>query len=402
MKIIIHRGQNQIGGSIIEIATESTRIVLDAGINLDEETDLDIPKINGLFEGDKGYDALLISHYHADHVGLADWVIKGIPIYMGENAYNMLVASNEYRRIETSFKPEFIKDKIQLQIGDINITPFRCDHSAYDSYMFLIKADGRHILYTGDFRANGRMDHSSLLYDLPQVDALIIEGTTLSREESVENIKEMLLEDIATVALRRHTGPCFVFMSAMNIDRLITMYNVAQNTGRVFLEDIYTAIIGEAAGVCIPDPKRDPGVRVFVTDGNKDRYDKLNRFGNSKISRAAIARQKYVMCVRPSMIRYLEKLNEIQSFEDGILFYGMWKGYQEKDEVKNLLKFMEDKGVKLHILHTSGHADSSTIDRLIKDVNPKVIIPVHTENSEWFDRYEDEIEVIYDRHIVEL
>src|SRR5690606_9478946 len=115
MKIIIHRGQNQIGGSIIEIATESTRIVLDAGINLDEETDLDIPKINGLFEGDKGYDALLISHYHADHVGLADWVIKGIPIYMGENAYNMLVASNEYRRIETSFKPEFIKDKIQLQ-----------------------------------------------------------------------------------------------------------------------------------------------------------------------------------------------------------------------------------------------------------------------------------------------
>lgn len=402
MKIIIHRGQNQIGGSIIEIATESTRIILDAGINLDEETDLDIPKINGLFEGDKGYDALLISHYHADHVGLADRVIKGIPIYMGENAYNMLVASNEYRRIETSFKPEFIKDKIQLQIGDINITPFRCDHSAYDSYMFLIKADARHILYTGDFRANGRMDHSSLLYDLPQVDTLIIEGTTISREESVENIKEMQLEDIATEALRRHTGACFVFMSAMNIDRLITMYNVAQNTGRVFLEDIYTATIGEAAGVCIPDPKGDPGIRVFVTDGNKDRYDKLNRFGNSKISRAAISRQKYVMCVRPSMIRYLEKLNEIQSFEDGILFYGMWKGYQEKDEVKNLLRFMEDKGVKLHILHTSGHADSSTIDRLIKDVNPKVIIPVHTVNSEWFDRYKNEIEVIYDRHIVEI
>ena len=35
MNIRIHRGQNQIGGSIIEVSTEQARVFLDIGIELD-------------------------------------------------------------------------------------------------------------------------------------------------------------------------------------------------------------------------------------------------------------------------------------------------------------------------------------------------------------------------------
>lgn len=51
--------------------------------------------------------------------------------------------------------------------------------------------------------------------------------------------------------------------------------------------------------------------------------------------------------------------------------------------------FMKKKGVKVVSLHTSGHADTNTIDALIQKVQPKTIIPVHTINSGWFDRYHD-------------
>ena len=37
MKIKIWRGQNQIGGSIIEVASDTTRVILDIGSNLDEK-----------------------------------------------------------------------------------------------------------------------------------------------------------------------------------------------------------------------------------------------------------------------------------------------------------------------------------------------------------------------------
>ena len=76
--------------------------------------------------------------------------------------------------------------------------------------MFLIKHDGTTIIYTGDFRANGRLDFDKLLNDLPEVDAVIIEGTTLSRDDYKSNIEEEHLEQIATDYLKNHKGPAFL------------------------------------------------------------------------------------------------------------------------------------------------------------------------------------------------
>lgn len=69
MKTIIHRGQNQIGGNIIEISTNTTKILLDVGLELDDDSNQTLPDISGLFDY-AGYDAIFISHYHGDHIGL--------------------------------------------------------------------------------------------------------------------------------------------------------------------------------------------------------------------------------------------------------------------------------------------------------------------------------------------
>ena len=102
------------------------------------------------------------------------------------------------------------------------------------------------------------------------------------------------------------------------------------------------------------------------------------------------------MCIRQSMKNYLAKLNDLVSFEGGVLFYGMWKGYMEQPEMKEFLEWMTSKGVKIHILHTSGHADSITIERIIVQTSPKTIIPVHTENSKWFNKFEAETIIVND------
>lgn len=402
MKIHIHRGQNQIGGSIIEISTEATKIIFDVGINLDEDTTINVPEIKGLFYGVKEYDAVFISHYHSDHFGLLDYIVPDIPIYIGERAYKIISAAQSYREIKSEFSPSFLYDRIPICIGNIKITPIECDHSAFDSYMFLIEADNKTILYTGDFRGNGRKDYNNLIEILPKVDAVIIEGTTLSREDTITNIEEEFLEDIAIKELKKHTGPAFVMMSAMNIDRLITCYNAAKNTDRIFLEDLYTAGIACAASKNIPNPIEFADVKVFMTDGNSKRHEDLNKYGDAKISKYSIAKQRYLMCIRQSMKNYLEKLNKLQSFEDGVLFYGMWKGYQEQKDMQEFLEFMKSKGVKIHTLHTSGHADVNTIECLIDKIKPQIIIPVHTENSSWFNRYKDEMKVIFNESIIEV
>ena len=70
MEINIIRGQNQIGGSIIEISSKNIKIILDIGSNL-EDKKIIVPEIEGLFKGESKYDRVLISHYHGDHIGLA-------------------------------------------------------------------------------------------------------------------------------------------------------------------------------------------------------------------------------------------------------------------------------------------------------------------------------------------
>lgn len=395
MEVHIHRGQNQIGGSIVEISSDFTRLFFDVGVNIDEDDSSIVPQIEGVFTGETNCDAIFISHYHADHVGLLANTLKGIPIYMGERAFLIYQASANYRDKEVGFETNFVTDRQTVVVGDMTITCFSCDHSAFDSYMFLIKHDGKAILYTGDFRANGRLDFEELLSKLPEVDAVIVEGTTLSREDNILNLDEQKLENIAVEYLKKQNGPAFIMMSAMNIDRLITAYDIARQTNRVFLEDIYTADIAMSAGTVAPEPNVDEGIRVFMTGGDQQ-YQRLKEFGRAKIGKNEISTKSFVMCIRPSMKNYLNKLNELISFHGGVLFYGLWKGYMEKPEMKDFLGFMENKGVKIHILHTSGHADSLTIDKLINKIRPRYIFPVHTENAKWFERYSGDSIIVSD------
>lgn len=160
MKLCIHRGTHQIGGMATEIATEKTRIIIDMGDELSLEPDFVSAPLNisGVTDTNGHCDAVLFTHYHGDHTGQMLRIRPEIPIYTGALAKDIMRLSNAHiyqkdevlcKRMETI--RTFSAGK-PLWIGDMKITPFCIDHSAVDSYLFLIEADGKRILYTGDFR----------------------------------------------------------------------------------------------------------------------------------------------------------------------------------------------------------------------------------------------------------
>jgi len=386
MKINIHRGQNQIGGSIIEISSNETKILFDAGLELDDEKNKTLPDVPGLFKN-KGFDAIFFSHYHNDHLGLAYMINKDIPVYIGEDSYKIIKSSDEYKNVKTISPTGFLQHKIPIYIGDIKVTPFLCDHSAFDSYMLLAEADGESILYSGDFRSNGRKPFTWLLKQLPtNIDTLICEGTTLSREGFVSKT-EKELEEIAVDIFKETTGPIFILQSSMNIDRVVTMYRAAKKTSRLFLEDLYLAEIVNSIRSHIPNPLDFPDVKVFVPrsyDKESARYKSFNKYGEKKIGISQISETSFVMCVRTSMLRYLKSLGKRMSFENGLLIYSFWSGYKLQPEMISFLESCEQMGLKVITLHTSGHADEKTIKQLVEKVNPRKITPIHTENADWF------------------
>ena len=84
------------------------------------------------------------------------------------------------------------------------------------------------------------------------------------------------------------------------------------------------------------------------------------------------------------------------SFKDGVFFFGRRETYKLKPAASAFIALMKSLGAEVPMLHTSGHSDVASIDRLIRSVEPSSIIPVHTERPDWFARYEDECQVIYD------
>ena len=153
LKVRIHRGAHEIGGSCVEVEHGGERIVLDVGKPLDAGKDDQVPLPTAV---DAGVAAVLISHAHQDHWGLVDQVPATVPIFIGEDASRIL---NEAAFWTTGWSVEpagFLKDREPFDVGRFRVMPFLNDHSAFDAYSMLIEAGGRRLFYTGDIRGHGR------------------------------------------------------------------------------------------------------------------------------------------------------------------------------------------------------------------------------------------------------
>ena len=59
MKITVHRGMDQIGGNVIEISTDKTKILLDAGLELNPIEETEVIKTEDVVENGFDFDKLL-------------------------------------------------------------------------------------------------------------------------------------------------------------------------------------------------------------------------------------------------------------------------------------------------------------------------------------------------------
>ncbi len=409
MHFKIHRGTKEIGGSCVEIWTDTTRILVDFGMPLVErdgsEFDFNkhkdltpdelikvgvLPDVQGIYNDNKiQIDALLISHAHQDHWGLYHYINPQIKCYLGRATKKLIEINSLFTAQNTIINnPVYFDKEIAFKIGDITITTYWADHSAFDAYSFLIEANGKSIFYSGDFRGHGRKLKAFkwFIHNAPQnVDYLLLEGTSLGREgKPFKSETDIENELVSLFNIKGKSN--FVYTSGQNIDRLVSIYRACIRTDKVLVVDVYVAtilrVLSEYAD--IPYPSDDfKSLNVIFPYYTSKRLAKegnekiLYQFNNFKISKEEISRHpdKYVMIVRPSMKTDLERISGI---DGGNLIYSMWEGYRQKDNTKKFLEYFESRGFSIHSIHTSGHADISTLKQMVEAMCPKTIVPIHT------------------------
>ena len=369
MNIIIHRGTHQIGGSAIEISTKSTRIILDFGneLSLDEKyipINLDI---DGVTKGMLDCDGIVISHYHMDHLGQLTSALPEIPLYMGELSKEIALIGAEYQDRDLYLRllgANTFRGGEAFSIGDIRIRPLVIDHSAADSYMFVIEAEGKRVLYTGDFRMHGLRHHvlDKLVNTyIGEVDILITEGTSLSRDADDCISEATVLDDISSYI--QDGKYVFVVCSSTNIDRIMGIWH-NMPTDKVLICDAYQK-------------------RILDTVINNVYYESsLYRRHDSPLVLDKGKYPKYYMdngfvCLVRATENHISHIKEFPK-DDVRIIYSMWTGYIEENLVlKNLLDTYPS-----YICHASGHVSKDDLIKFIELVNPDAIIPVHTDNPE--------------------
>ena len=129
VRICIHRGTREIGGTCIEVEAQGKRIALDVGLPLDapdgEPHERLPPPVPGFTDVDDTLLAVLISHPHLDHYGLARHIRPSVPIYIGESAHRIMQAASAYVPNGHAFTdPHFLANDAPVHIGPFRITPY--------------------------------------------------------------------------------------------------------------------------------------------------------------------------------------------------------------------------------------------------------------------------------------
>ena len=384
LSLTVHRGTRQIGGCCIEIEhPDGSRLILDTGRPLDAPE-----RATGLLPAslDRTRPAtVLISHPHQDHWGLVEELPPTWPIWTGASSAKLIAITGDVARRPLTRKLKTWNSRSgPFAIGPFTVTPYLTDHSAFDAYMLLVEGAGKRILYTGDFRRHGR---KSVLVDRfmknppADIDVLVTEGTNLGSDKPVKSEKE--IEQDFVELFRRTKGRVFVSWSGQNIDRTVSLYRAAKRTGRTLVIDLYTADVLDqiAEGTRLPRAGL-LNLKVVVTRKLRNYYRKIGREAFIErmvphgISAKQLVRGHHVVMVRRSLIADYIRAAVVPTAFDAFNF-SMWRGYESKPEITEVLEWFRTGGAAIAYIHTSGHASAADLRAFAAAIRPKLTVPVH-------------------------
>ena len=393
MKITVHRGSNQIGGCVTEYECNGWKLFVDYGEQLPGVPMSDKKlEIDGLTCGDIRKSALLITHYHGYHIGKITELPVELPIYMGKMAKEIALeltnhlgtVSEEHRKMAERLNKvnTFVPGK-HFTFGEFDITPIVVDHSAFDAYAFCIEAKELKVFHSGDFRKHGfRSGKLSTVIEryVEKADYVVCEATNVNRPDTVFMSEHELQKEFEKAFTENKYN--VVYVSSTNIDRLFGLYHAAIRANRPFYVDAYQKrIMDIVAGrdsvwgkSSLYKYKESMEPRQLIQRGAE--FVVNDKFINF------VSEHGYVIVARQGE-RFDNLLNRLPD-EGRVRYLSMWNGYLDESKAAYNPALAKSVGDEYRNMHTSGHCDMKSLEDLITELDPKAIIPIHTDNPRVF------------------
>jgi len=432
-------GIGEIGGNKILLEDEGVRVWFDfgksftmgsdyftgwlrprsqAGIGDYFEFDL-LPRLRGLYAEDQisctplryeepRFDAVFLSHAHFDHVEHIRFLDPSIPIWCGSGTKLFLEAAEETSGFINYGEHEYrtFRTGDRISVGPLEVEPIHVDHSIPGAYGFIIHTSAGAVVYTGDVRAHGPMQEMTEGFleaarDAEPV-ALVSEGTRMVARERRKNLSEaQVLAGVKRVIEEadRERKSVLYTHNRRNTDRFRTFYTASEALGRRILVTPKTAYLLwkliEDEHLDLPNPLTDEYISVYFRRKKSGEYQEKDYFKwerpfLEKVVTAEDIRRRPTDFIMDLDFNSFTELIDIRPQPGGHFIYSMSEPFTEDDiEDQVMHNWLDHFGLHYHQLHASGHMSRRELVKAIKDINPKRLFPVHSENPQLFRQHFD-------------
>jgi ribonuclease J len=386
-----------------------------------------IPDINGIYREDliehlgrkpkkPDVQAVILSHAHADHANYISFLHKNIPIYCSETSKSILdaVFEQSQRNIENEvinfkkrplYRSEYKNPPIErkfktfrtgkkIYIDTLEIEPIHVDHSLPGANGIIVHTNEGSIVYTGDLRMHGL--HANMTNDFIDKSretkpiAMITEGTRINIKKTGES--ESKVYQHSKKEISKNKKLTIVDFNFKDIDRFTTFYKIAKDLDKKLVISFKHACFLERYhkdkklkspdsrddNVLILKPKRLTG--TYIDEDYTDMYIKKRLNYSNIITSEEITKKpsEYMVVLN---FYYFNMLIDLKP-KGGLYIHSLSEPFNEEMEIsyERMKAWIKHFNLKFVQSHCSGHINGTDLKDLIKNVTPKVLLPIHTEH----------------------
>ncbi|MGQ9572199.1 MAG: MBL fold metallo-hydrolase RNA specificity domain-containing protein [Dehalococcoidia bacterium] len=311
----------------------------------------------------------------------------------------------------------------QFDAGAMRAELYPVDHSVPGAAAIVLTTDSGHtVCYTGDLRFHGRAGHLTKAFRdglaRSEPDVLLAEGTRIEKEEP--DSEDAVREECTRLVSQAKGALAMVGFAWKDTTRYQTMLDVARETGRTLVVSSKLAYLLHKLNT-LPDPPARPvseeaNVQVYLKrkesmlyskgDYVNTKYDMGYSAEWAKSDPSTIRTEHYESGARAYDIaanpgRYLlhldfYELNELIDLRPpagSIYISAVSEPFDMEMELdkQRLTNWLRRFGInppefEPRYVHASGHASGPELIEMIKEIRPKMLIPVHTEHPEAFEQ----------------
>jgi len=439
-RLTFYGGINEIGGNKILLEDQGTRVFFDFGVSFADEARYFcgylmprgvngagdylefnlLPSLRGLYAKEvikntqieyeePRFDAVFLSHPHIDHIGHLPFVDENIPVYCGECTKTIIDAMQESGRIDLG-EHEFqtFRTGKRVKVGTLTIEPVHVDHSVPSAYGFIIHTSEGSIVYSGDYRLHGPMSHMTEEFteQAARTDPslMITEGTRVCLEdEQVIHSESRVKAESNNIVKNASSKPVIVAFYGRDIDRFKTFYEVAKENDRKLVIPIKLAhllfMLKNDPVLGIPDVMNDDSVLFYKKRkktgefAQSDYYVWERPFLEKAVSFDYVHKNQSKLVFNLDLVSFTE-LIDVRPLRGGHFIHSMSEPFSEEDISLDVMNnWLDHFGLRFHQVHASGHCPSKDLARIINKIQPKRLIPVHTQHPELFRKLFKNIDV---------